>query len=247
MAARPARVPGQRSCPEFLYWIKAARLRRAARAGGHGPPPLHVSATAPAAPTRSARNIAEANSQTRKQLDHSEHQGQADAHEARPRHPTAHRSKPHGPQSRSPSPVAMPRRQRPGRIEAQSVTHGRSVAEAGTGLLETHVTGARSEVAPSWLTFGGSGQNWAEVGRTATLVLSNSATGSRGWSRTHVRARRPPRYHRHRGPDQGFRDRTTPNAVQAEGWSGLLLLASAARATPDEPGLRDQLRALPTS
>lgn len=29
--------------------IKAARLRRAARAGGHGPPPLLVSATAPPA------------------------------------------------------------------------------------------------------------------------------------------------------------------------------------------------------
>ncbi|GAA2653582.1 hypothetical protein GCM10010307_65270 [Streptomyces vastus] len=27
--------------------------------------------------------------------------------------------------------------------------------------------------------------------------------------RTRIRARRPPRYHRHRGPDQGFHDRTT--------------------------------------
>ncbi len=47
--------------------IKAARLRRAASAGGHGPPPLLVSATAPPAPTRSARNNAEADSWTRKQ------------------------------------------------------------------------------------------------------------------------------------------------------------------------------------
>jgi hypothetical protein len=49
-------------CSEFLYWIKAARLRRSARAGGQGPPPLLVSATAPAAPTRSARSHAEADS-----------------------------------------------------------------------------------------------------------------------------------------------------------------------------------------
>lgn len=36
---------------------------------------------------------------------------------------------------------------------------GRSVAEDGTGLLETHVTGAQSAHPPSWLTFAGSAQN----------------------------------------------------------------------------------------
>ncbi|ALC28717.1 hypothetical protein ABE83_17695 [Streptomyces sp. CFMR 7] len=82
MALQPATSPAQRSCSEFLYWIKAARLRRAARAGGQGPPPLLVSATAPAAPTRSARSPAKADDQTRKQPDHSEHQDQADAHQA---------------------------------------------------------------------------------------------------------------------------------------------------------------------
>lgn len=38
---------------------------------------------------------------------------------------------------------------------AQPVTHSGSVAEGGTGLLETHVTGARSAPPPLWLTFGG--------------------------------------------------------------------------------------------
>lgn len=165
-AERCVRAAGsqrQRSCPEFLYWIKAARLRRAARAGGHGPPPLHVSATAPAAPTRSSRNIAGADSQTGGQPNHSEHQDQADTHQARPRRPTVHRSMPHAPQSRSPSPVDKPRRQRPGRSGAQAVTYGSSVAGAGTGLLETHVTGDRSAHPPPWLAFGGSGQNPSSI------------------------------------------------------------------------------------
>ncbi|MFI2760196.1 recombinase family protein [Streptomyces echinatus] len=70
---------------------KAARLRRAARAGGHGPPPLLVSATAPAAPTRSARSNAEADSMSRKQPDQSEHQDQADNYQARPCRPTGPR------------------------------------------------------------------------------------------------------------------------------------------------------------
>ncbi|MFD4787774.1 recombinase family protein [Streptomyces sp. NPDC058459] len=34
-----------------------------------------------------------------------------------------------------------------------------------------------------------------------------------------------------RGPDLGFQDRTTPVAVQAEGWSAFFLQASAARST----------------
>lgn len=40
-----------------------------------------------------------------------------------------------------------------------------SVADAGTGLLETYVTGACSAHSPSWLTFGGAGQNWASNDR----------------------------------------------------------------------------------
>ncbi|MDX3628694.1 hypothetical protein, partial [Streptomyces stelliscabiei] len=59
--------------------IKAARLRRAARAGGHGPPPLHASATAAAAPAHSARNTARVGSQSRKQPDQSERQDQTEA------------------------------------------------------------------------------------------------------------------------------------------------------------------------
>lgn len=49
----------------------------------------------------------------------------------------------------APTPVDRPRRQRPGRIQVRPVTHGRSVAEAGTGLLETHVTGAQSAHPPA--------------------------------------------------------------------------------------------------
>lgn len=79
-SVRTARARAQRSCSEFLYWIKAARLRRAARAGGRGPPPLHVSATAPAAPRHSARNNAETVEGTMKHPDHFEHQDQADEH-----------------------------------------------------------------------------------------------------------------------------------------------------------------------
>ncbi|MER5907628.1 hypothetical protein ABT150_47630 [Streptomyces mirabilis] len=58
--------------------IKAARLGRPARAGGHGPPPLPVSATAPAAPGHSARNTAKADSQSRKQPDQPEYQAPAE-------------------------------------------------------------------------------------------------------------------------------------------------------------------------
>ncbi|GAA3896685.1 hypothetical protein GCM10023084_56600 [Streptomyces lacrimifluminis] len=82
-------------CSEFLYWIKAARLRRAARAGGHGPPPLPVSATAAAAPGHSARSTAKADSQARKQLAQPEHQDhdheQAEPERARPRRPGGRR------------------------------------------------------------------------------------------------------------------------------------------------------------
>ncbi len=114
-------------------------------------------------------------------------------------------------------------------VPVAAVSKSRDVADAGTGLLETHVTGARSAGPPPWLTFGGAGQNCAANEGASTALLSNSATTDRGCSRTRIRARRPPRYHRHRGPDQGFRDRTTRNAVEAEGWSGLLLLSSARR------------------
>ncbi|GAA0670835.1 hypothetical protein GCM10009601_60600 [Streptomyces thermospinosisporus] len=58
--------------------VKAAGLRRAARAGGHGPSPLPVSATAPAAPGHSARNTAKTDSQSRKQPDQPEHQDQVE-------------------------------------------------------------------------------------------------------------------------------------------------------------------------
>ncbi|BDD73495.1 hypothetical protein GCM10023177_58310 [Streptomyces violaceoruber] len=54
--------------------VKAARLRRSARAGGRGPPPLPVSATAAPAPGHSARNTAKAGSQATKQLAQPEHQ-----------------------------------------------------------------------------------------------------------------------------------------------------------------------------
>lgn len=148
-----------RCCSEFLYWIKAARLRRPARAGGLGPPPLHVSATAPAAPAHSARNPTKADNRTRKHPDHSEHQDQADAHQTRTRHnrPSLQRRVTHGVGSRVQLECHIGRRQ--GRMESRPVAHGGSVAETGTGLLETHVTGARSAVPPSWLTFAGSGQN----------------------------------------------------------------------------------------
>ena len=63
---------------------------------------------------------------------------------------------------------------------------------------------------------------------------------------TRIRARQLPRYHRYRGPDQGFRDRATRNAVQAEGRSGLWLLASVSRSV-GEPAAQRQLRAVPTS
>lgn len=94
---------------------------------------------------------------------------------------------------------------------SRAVTNGGSVAEAGGGLLETHVTGARSTHPPPWLTFGGAGQNWDADNRTSTVTLSNWTAGYLGCSRTRVRARRAPRYHRHRVPDQGFQDRTTPD------------------------------------
>lgn len=139
---------------------KAARLRRPARAGGQGPPPLLVSATAPAAPTRSARSNAEADSQTRKQRDHSEHQGQADTDQVRARHPTSPAPQPNRPQRCKQSPAVRPLPlHRPGRDEDEAVTNGRSVAETGGWLLEAHVTGVRSTHPPSWLTFGGSGQD----------------------------------------------------------------------------------------
>lgn len=213
MAAQPATGPAQRSCPEFLYWIKAARLRRSARAGGPWPPPLHVSATAMAAPRRSARNNAKADSQTRKHPDQSEHQDQADVRQARPRQPTAHTPKPDDRQgaSRVQASDGHVDNAQAG-MKARFVTHEGSVAEVGRGLLETHVTGDQSAAPTPWLTFGGSGQSWASIGRTATVIPSDSTTRGRGChSRTHVRARQPPRYHRHRGPDQGFRDRTTPH------------------------------------
>ncbi|CAM5586897.1 hypothetical protein GCM10010345_57770 [Streptomyces canarius] len=82
VTTRPARGPAQRSCSEFLYWIKAARLRRAARAGGPWPPPLPVSATAPAAPRRSARSTAKTVDQARGKPDLPEHQDQAGADHA---------------------------------------------------------------------------------------------------------------------------------------------------------------------
>jgi hypothetical protein len=63
--ARATKRLPQQSCSEFLYWIKAARLRRAAGAGGQGPPPLPVFATAHGSPRRSARNTAKADSQPR--------------------------------------------------------------------------------------------------------------------------------------------------------------------------------------
>ena len=91
---------------------------------------------------------------------------QADAHQVRPRHSTAHLSTPHGPQSGSPSPMDMPCWQRRGRIEARSVTPGRSGAGTGAGLRETHVTGVRSAYPPPWLTFGGSGQNSLQLDNT---------------------------------------------------------------------------------
>ncbi len=43
----------------------------------------------------------------------------------------------------------------PRQTGARSVTYSGSVAEARTGLLEAHVTGARSAHPPPWLTFGG--------------------------------------------------------------------------------------------
>lgn len=213
MAPRPATSPGRRSCADFLYWIKAARLRRAARAGGPWPPPLHVSATAPAAPRRSARSIAKADSWTRKQLDHSEHQDQAETDQVRPRRPTGHAPQPDDRRGagRAQASGGQVDNVQAG-METRAVTHEGSVAEVGRGLLETHVTGAQSAPPPSWLTFGGSGPSWASIGRTATVIPSDSTTRGRGCrSRTHVRACQPPRYHRHRGPDQGFRDRTTPH------------------------------------
>ncbi|MEU1577533.1 hypothetical protein ABZ519_41625, partial [Streptomyces collinus] len=79
-------APRHRLSYNFLYWFKAARLRRAARAGGHGPPPLPVSATAAPAPGHSARSTAKADSQARKQLDQPEHkvhdQDQAESDQA---------------------------------------------------------------------------------------------------------------------------------------------------------------------
>ncbi|MEV1053923.1 recombinase family protein [Streptomyces sp. NPDC049887] len=71
------------------------------------------------------------------------------------------------------------------------------------------------------------GEKRREGNRSARRTLSNFTWGYRGCSRTRVQARRPPRYHRHQGPDQGFHDRTTRHAVQAEGWSGLCLLVVA--------------------
>lgn len=92
-----------------------------------------------------------------------------------------------------------------------------NVADAGTGLLETYVTGACSADSPSWLTFGGPGQNCAPNDRRSFALLPKATPADGGCSRTRIRARRLPRYHRYRGPDQGFHDRTTRNAVQAEG------------------------------
>lgn len=158
--AEAAKEERQPSCSKFLYWIKAARLRRAARAGGQGPPPLLVSATAAPAPTRSARSNAEADSRTRKQRDHSEHQGQADTGQERRRRPTSHAPQPNRPHRRKQSPAVRPLPlHRSGRDEGEAVTNGRSVAETGRWLLEAHVTGARSTHPPPWLTFGGSGQD----------------------------------------------------------------------------------------
>lgn len=57
---------------------------------------------------------------------------------------------------------------------------GGSVAEAGGGVLETYVTGARSASPPPWLTFGGSGQNWDTADRSATGTLSNFTWGTGG-------------------------------------------------------------------
>lgn len=160
---------------------------------------------APAAPTRSARSNAEADSLSRKQPDQSEHQDQADTDQARPSHPTSPHFATTGLHSRRQAHMSG---SRVGNAQAgtgaRAVTNGRSVAEAGGGLLETHVTGARSADPPPWLTFGGAGQNWDASDRAATVTLSNFALRQGGCSRTRVRARRPPRYHRHRGPDQGF-------------------------------------------
>ena len=75
--------------------FKAARLRRPARAGGHGPPPLPVSATTAPAPGHSARSTAKPDSQAREQPAQPEHQDhdqvQAEPEQARSRRPHGRR------------------------------------------------------------------------------------------------------------------------------------------------------------
>ena len=175
MAAWPTWGPAQRSCSEFLYWIKAARLRRSARwrPGAAAAPCLRHRSGGPHPLSAQPRRGGQPD---RRATDHSEHQGQADTHQARPRRPTAHRSVPYGPQSRSPRPVDKPRWQRPGRSVAQAVTYGSSVAGAGTGLLETHVTDDRSAHPSPWLTFGGSGQDPSPTRQSGAKVAAVPAS-----------------------------------------------------------------------
>ncbi len=125
------------------------------------------------------------------------------------------------------------------------VSKSGNVADAGTGLLETHVTGACSADSPPWLTFGGPGQNCAPNDRRSSAFLPNATPADRGCSRTRIRARRLPRYHRHRGPDQDFHD-GPPGML-----SRLRVVRSLVVGRPREQARRngpwDQLRALPTS
>lgn len=100
---------------------------------------------------------------------------------------------------------------RTGRVAGPRLVIGGLVLLLGLFGSLPAVTGARSASPPPWLTFGGAGQNWDAADRAATVTLSNFTWWQGGCSRTRVRARRPPRYHRHRGPDQGFPDRTTPD------------------------------------
>lgn len=247
MAKRPTpcrpKQPKGRAVQSFLTGSRrpASGGPRALAARGRrrslSPPPLHrppptQRAAQPGRTTRPQSNPTRPTTRTRPTP-------------TRPRHPTGPRFAAGGSHGRRHAHVAGVRidHAQPGR-ESKAVTKRSSVVGVGPGLLETHVASARSAVSPSWLTFGGSGQNRAPLGQAATLVLHNSTTGGRGCDRTRIRARRSPRYHRHRGPDQGFRDRTTRDAVQAEGWSGLLLWPAWRRLSS---GTRDQLRALPTS
>jgi hypothetical protein len=54
---------------------------------------------------------------------------------------------------------------------------------AGTGLLETYVTGARSAHSPPWLTFGGRAQNRAEnaVHRRARARVEHALSRLKDW------------------------------------------------------------------